>query len=69
MDPIVSLIIGIAGGAIVGLAIGFIIRKSIAEKKIGSAEEQARKILEDAIKNAESTKKEAILSAKEEIFR
>ena len=69
MDPIVSLIIGIGGGAIVGLVVGFIIRKSIAEKKIGSAEEQARKILEDAIKNAESTKKEAILSAKEEIFQ
>ena len=33
------------------------------------AEEQARKILEDAIKNAESAKKESIISAKEEIFQ
>ena len=64
-----SLGIGIAGGAIVGVVIGILLRKSIAEKKVGSAEEQARHILEDAIKNAESAKKESIISAKEEIFQ
>ena len=69
MDPIVSLIIGIGGGIIVGGIVGFIIRRSIAEKKLGSAEVQSRKILEDAIKNAESTKKESIIAAKEEIFQ
>ena len=53
---------------IVGVVIGFIIRKLGAEKKIGSAEEQAKKILEDAIKSAESAKKESIIAAKEEIF-
>lgn len=68
MDP-VSLIIGIVAGVVVGVAIGFIIRKILAEKKLGSAEEQARKILEDAIKNAESAKKESIIAAKEEIFQ
>ncbi len=69
MNPIVALIIGIAAGIIVGFAAGFLIRKSVAEKKIGSAEVQARRILEDAIKNAESAKKESIISAKEEIFQ
>ncbi len=59
----------IAAALVVGLAVGFIIRKILAEKKLGSAEEQARKILEDAIKNAESAKKESIISAKEEIFQ
>ena len=68
MEPI-SLIVGIAAGAVVGIAIGFIIRKILAEKKLGSAEEQARKILEEAIKNAESAKKESIIAAKEEIFQ
>ncbi len=68
MDPL-SLIIGICGGVVVGGIVGFILRRSIAEKKLGSAEEQSRKILEDAIKNAESAKKEAIISAKEEIFQ
>ena len=58
----------IAVAAIVGIGIGFMLRKMAAEKKLGSAEEQARKILEDAIKNAESAKKESIISAKEEIF-
>ncbi len=65
--------LGIAIGAVVGIgvgiAVGFFVRKAAAEKKLGSAEEQARHILEDAIKNAESAKKESIISAKEEIFQ
>ena len=52
IELIYVIIIAIAALAI-GAVIGFIIRKIGAEKKIGSAEEQARKILEDAIKNAE----------------
>ena len=67
MNPILAVILIIVALA-VGLAIGFILRKISAEKKIGSAEEQAKKILEDAIKNAENAKKESILSAKSEIF-
>ena len=62
-------IIGMVVTAAVGLAVGFLVRKSIAEKKVGSAEEQARRILEDAIKNAESAKKESVIAAKEEIFQ
>ena len=67
MDPILAIVL-IVVALVVGLAIGFILRKIAAEKKIGSAEEQAKKILEDAIKNAENAKKESILSAKSEIF-
>ena len=52
---------GIAIGAAVGLAVGIVagilIRMASSKKKLGSAEEQARRILEDAIKNAESAKK------------
>ena len=59
----------IAGALVIGALVGFIIRKISAESKLGSAEEQARKILEDAIKNAENVKKESIISAKEEIFQ
>jgi len=69
MNPIITAIIGGAVGIVVGIVVGVLVRKAIAEKKLGSAEEQARKILEDAIKNAESTKKESIISAKEEIFQ
>ena len=62
-------IVLIVVAAVVGTAIGFLVRKSIAEKKIVSAEEQARKILEDAMKGAESAKKESVIAAKEEIFQ
>ena len=68
MDPIIA-IIAIVAALVVGVVIGFIVRKVSAEKKLGAAEDQARKILEDAIKNAESAKKESIISAKEEIFQ
>ena len=65
-----GLAIGLISAALVlGLLVGFIFRKVLAEKKLGSAEEQARKILEDAIKNAESVKKESIIAAKDEIFQ
>ena len=68
INLILALVL-IVAALIIGAVIGFIIRKMGAEKKIGSAEEQARKILEDAIKNAENAKKESIISAKEEIFQ
>ena len=67
--PLIWFIVGIAASLIVGVVAGYFIRRSTAESKIGSAEEQAKRILEDAIKEAESTKKEAILAAKEEIFQ
>ena len=69
MVPGWLLAVGIAGGALLGILVGFIARKVIAEKKLGSAEEQAKHILENAIKNAETTKKEAIFAAKDEIFQ
>ena len=67
--PLPLAIILIAVALIIGVAVGFIVRKVSSEKKVGSAEEQARKILEDAIKNAESAKKESIIAAKDEIFQ
>ena len=67
------LIAGSAGIALAGLVIGILsgiaYRKKIAEAEIGSAEEQARKILEDSLKNAEQKKKEALLEAKEQIIK
>ena len=69
MNPAVAIAIGAAAGTLVGIVIGILIRRASAEKKVGSAEQQARRILEDAIKNAESAKKESIISAKEEIFQ
>lgn len=52
-----------------GIIVGFLIRKTIAESKIGNAEELAKKIIEDANKEAETQKKEILLEAKEESHR
>ena len=48
---------------------GIIYRKKVGEAEIGSAEEQARKIIEDGERTAENKKKEALIEAKEEILR
>ncbi|MDS1029045.1 ribonuclease Y [Bacillota bacterium LX-D] len=48
---------------------GYFLRKSLAEAKIASAEEAARKIVEDAEKEAEAKKRESILEAKEEVHK
>lgn len=55
--------------AAIGIVAGFLIRKTIAEKKIGKAEELAKKIIEDANKEAETSKKEILLEAKEEAHK
>ena len=44
--------------AIIAIIIGYYIRKNIAEGKIHSAEETAKKIVDDALKEAETSKKE-----------
>ena len=50
-------------------AAGVLYRKKVAEKQIGSAEEEARRIINEAIKGGESKKREMLLEAKEEIIR
>ncbi len=44
-------------------------RKEVAEAKIGSAEQEAERIIDEARKNAESLKKEKLIEAKDEIYR
>ncbi|WP_226034877.1 ribonuclease Y [Aquibacillus saliphilus] len=63
---IVTLIISILLTLIVGIVVGYLIRKSIAEKKISSAEDLAKQIVEEGHRNAEVSKKEALLEAKDE---
>ncbi len=59
---------GVICGVIAFLA-GVAHRKKIAETEIGSAEQEAKRIVSDAIKTAEAKKKEAILEGKDEIHR
>ncbi|MDR7869963.1 MAG: ribonuclease Y [Tissierellaceae bacterium] len=56
-------------GAIIGIIVGYYIRKNIGEGKINNAEELAKQIVEDAKKDGESHKKELLLEAKDEIHK
>ena len=70
MDAINPYIIITAVVAVLlGLLIGYVIRKNISEAKIGQAENLAREILEKANRDSETVKKEKLLEAKEEIHR
>jgi ribonucrease Y len=55
--------------AVVGCLIGYFVRKSIAEGKVNSAEQLARKLIEEAEKEVETTKKELLIEAKEEVHK
>jgi ribonuclease Y len=52
---------------LLGLLVGYLLRKYLAEARITSAEEAAKRIIEESEKEAEAKKREAILEAKEEI--
>jgi len=72
MNPIVTVVVGIVSflvGAIIAFFVGVQYRKKFAEVELGSAEEEAKRIISDAIKNAESKKKEALVEAKDEMHK
>ncbi|MBR2547174.1 MAG: ribonuclease Y [Eubacterium sp.] len=67
-NPMVSVLIGVIV-AIVAFIAGYIVRKSSAEKAIGSAEQQAKNIVLDAESKSETIKKEIEIEAKEEAHK
>jgi ribonucrease Y len=62
-------IISILLGLIIGAVVGYFYRKSVAEAKIAGARNAAEQILEDAKRDAEALKKEALLEAKDDIHK
>ena len=66
-------IIAIVGCAAVGIGLGFALgvgyRKKFAEREIGSAEQEATRLINEAIRSGESRKKEMLLEAKDEIHK
>ncbi len=67
-----AIVIAVVCAAIalaVGICLGIARRKATAEREIGSAEEEAKRIINEAIKSAESKKREALVEAKEEILK
>jgi len=72
MSPILIVVLVLVAVAVAG-ALGFYLggenRKRTAEAKIGSAEDEAKRIVNDAIKAAEQKRKETIIEAKDEAFK
>ena len=55
--------------AVIFFLLGIRYRKNVAEREISSAEEEATRIINEAIKSSENKKREALLEAKEEILK
>ena len=72
MSPILIVVLVLVAAAVAG-ALGFYLggenRKRTAEAKISSAEDEAKRIVNDAIKAAEQKRKETIIEAKDEAFK
>ncbi len=80
IETTIGLIIGLVVGA-TGAVVCYVIasrkffqrgiehRKKIAEAEIGSAEQEAKRLVSEARKTAESRKREVLIEAKEEIHR
>ncbi len=62
-------IVLIVAAFVIAFVLGITYRKKVAEREITSAEEEAKRIINEAIKSAESKKREALVEAKEEIHK
>ena len=66
---IIGTIVVLVVAIIVSFLLGIKYRKNVSEREISSAEEEAKRIINESIKSAESKKREALLEAKEEIHK
>ena len=68
MDNPVFIIVTVAF-VLLAFILGFIYQKKSSEKKIGSADELSRQIIEDANRQAETLRRESLVEAKDEIYQ
>lgn len=72
VSPVIAAVIAVVAG-VVAAAIAFFAgvsyRRKTAEAKIGSAEEEAKRLINDAMKAAHQKRKEALIEAKDEAFQ
>ena len=66
---IILIVLAAVVGLAIGIGMGIGIRKRFAEREIGSAEQEATRLINEAIRSGESRKKEMLLEAKDEIHR
>ena len=64
-----EIVIGLVLGLIAGTGVGYVVRKSMAEKEVTSAENRAKTLLAEAERQADAAKREALVEAKDEVFR
>ena len=69
MSMIICGLISFIIGAVIAFFAGVQYRMKVAEAELGSAEEEAKHLVSDAIKVSETKKKEALLEAKDEIYK
>ena len=73
MPGTVMILIAVAVTLVIAVPVSSLVavnyRKRVVEAKLGSAEEKARQIIDDALKVAETKKREALLEAKEESLK
>lgn len=66
---IVAAVVVAVAAAVIGFILGGIHRKKVAEKAIGDATEEAKRIVSNALTAAEAKKREVLIEAKDEIHR
>ena len=71
MEPlqIILIVLGVLVAALIGFFIGIAYRKKVGERQISSAEQEATRIINEAIRSGESRKKEMLLEVKDEIHK
>ena len=69
LQIVIAVVITLIVTAVLTYFITTAYHKNVANAKIGNAEDRAREIIDEAVKTAETKKREAMLEAKEEIGR
>ena len=64
-----EIAIGLILGLLVGVGAGYLIRKAMAEREVTSAEMRAKTLLQEAEREAEAARREALVGAKDEIHK
>ena len=60
IQAVITCVIAAVVALVIGILIGIQLRKRTAEKEINSAEEEAKRIINESIKSAESKKRDAL---------
>ncbi len=66
---IILIVVAAAAAGVIGFVVGGSHRKKVAEATIGSANKEAARIINDAVSEAERSKKEALIEVKDEIYK